>query len=106
MKNNSPVKNDIIFASVNDALGDPSIERADEYPDYEIKIKDPVVFRGMNSVELRVLEVDETSKSMRVRFHAMDKFNRRVSTGRAIFVTYLSMQNTVSHIIRKLLTLG
>lgn len=98
-----PVKNDIIFASVNNALGDPTIQNAAEYPEYKITIKDPVVLRGMDSVELLVLEVDDSDKTIRVGFHAMDKFNPRVSTPRAIYITYLSMQNTVRHIFRKLL---
>ena len=97
----SPAKNEIIFASVNDALGEPSLQSAAEYPDYKINIKDPLVLRSMDSVELRVLEVDESIKSLCVSFHAMDKFNPRVSTPRAIYVTYLSMQNTVRHVFRK-----
>lgn len=104
MKNHSPVKNDIVIASVNDSLGKPSIRAVDEYPDYEITIKEPAVLRGMDSVELRVLEADNINKTMRVSFHAMDKFNPQVSTGRVIMVTYTSMRNTVHHIFRKLLS--
>ena len=98
-----PIKNEIIFASVKNALGEPSIQSSVEYPDFKIRIKDPVVLRRINSVELRVLEVDENNKTMRVSFHAVDKFNPRVSTPRAIYITYLSMQNTVRHIFRNFL---
>ena len=98
-----PAKNEIIFATVKNALGEPSIQSSVEYPEYKIRIKDPVVLRGMDRVELRVLEVDESNKTMRVSFHAMDKFNPRVSTPRAIYVTYLSMQNTVRQIFRNIL---
>lgn len=104
MKNNSPVKNDIVIASVNDSLGSPSFDGVNEYPDYRVTIKEPAVLRGMDSVELRVLEVDDNNKTMRVSFHAMDKFNPQVSTGRIIMVTYTTMRNTVNHIFRKLLS--
>ena len=94
--------NDIIVASVTDSLGKPEINKIEGYEDFSATIKQPEVLRGMDSVELRVLEVDEVNKKIRVSFHAMDKFNPKVSTPRAIYVTYQSMQNTVSQIFRKL----
>ena len=96
-------KNDIIVASVIDSLGEPVINEIQGYEGYTASIKQAEVLRGMDSVELRVLEVDEGNKKIRVSFHAMDKFNPKVSTPRAIYVTYQSMQNTVSQIFRKLL---
>ena len=98
----SPKRNDIIVASVADSLGAPVITEIQGYQAYSAIIKQPEVLRGMDSVELRVLEVDEDNKKIKVSFHAMDKFNPMVSTPRAIYVTYQSMQNTVSQIFRKL----
>jgi len=103
-ENNSLAKNDIVIASVIDTLGEPSIGNIEKYPNYTATMKEPAVLRGMDSVELRVLEVDHENKSLRVAFHAMDKFNPQVSTGRIIMVTYTSMRNTVNHIFRKLLS--
>ena len=90
------------MASVIDSLGEPIINEIQGYPDYTANIKQAEVLRGMDSAELRVLEVDEENKKIKVCFHAMDKFNPNVSTGRIINVTYQSMQNTVSQIFRKL----
>ena len=95
-------KNDIIIASVIDSLGEPVINKIEGYEIYTTIIKEPRVLTGMDSVELRVLECDEENKTIKVSFHAMDKFNPKVSTPRAIFVTYQSMQNTVAQIFRKL----
>jgi ribosomal protein S1 len=95
-------RNDIIVASVADSLGEPVISEIQGYEDYTASIKQPEVLSGMDSVELRVLEVDEDNKKIKVGFHAMVKFNPMVSTPRAIYVTYQSMQNTVSQIFRKL----
>ncbi len=95
-------RNDIIVASVTDSLGMPVIKEIQGYKNYTASIKQAEVLRGMDSVELRVLEVDEHNKKIKASFHAMDKFNPKVSTARAIYVTYQSMQNTVSQIFRKL----
>ncbi len=95
-------KNDIIIASVADSLGEPVITTIQDFEDYSASIKQPEVLRGMDSVELRVLEVDDDHKTVKVSFHAMHKFNPQVSTARAIYVTYQSMQNTVTQIFRNL----
>lgn len=95
-------RNDIIVASVADSLGEPVITEIQGYENYTASIKQAEILRGMDSVELRVLEVDEDNKKIKVSFHAMDKFNPKVSTGRIINVTYQSMQNTVTQIFRKL----
>lgn len=95
-------KNDIVIASVTDSLGDPEINQIEGFEKYTATIKQAEVLRGMDSVELRVLEFDEEKKEIKVSFHAMNKFNPKVSTPRAIFVTYQSMQNTVAQIFRKL----
>jgi len=95
-------RNDIIIASVADSLGEPVITEIQGYENYTASIRQAEVLRGMDSAELRVLEVDEENKKIKVCFHAMDKFNPKVSTGRIINVTYQSMQNTVSQIFRKL----
>ena len=95
-------RNDIIVASVTDSLGEPMINTIEGYEEYTAIIKKSEVLRGMDSVELRVLEFDENKKTVNVSFHAMDKFNPMVSTSRAIYVTYQTMQNTVSQIFRKL----
>ena len=101
-KTNVLKRNDIVVASVTDSLGEPVINKIEGYEGYTAIIKKPEVLRGMDSVELRVLELDEENKKISVSFHAMDKFNPMVSSPRAIYVTYQSMQNTVSQIFRKL----
>ncbi|MEC4717438.1 hypothetical protein OO008_19825 [Cocleimonas sp. KMM 6895] len=95
-------RNDIVIATVIDSLGDPKISEIQGYKEYTASIRQPEVLRGMDSAELRVLEVDEENRKIKVCFHAVDKFNPNVSTGRIINVTYQSMQNTVSQIFRNL----
>lgn len=96
-------KNSIIFAQVSDPLADPKIKSLSDYPNYSAVIKTPLTLRGMDEAEVRVLEVDENKKEICVVFHASSILNTQVSTGRAIMLTYISMQNTVYQVFRKLL---
>ena len=98
-------KNNIIIASVDDSLASPSLQNIVGHPSYNALIKDPRVLRGLDKVELRVLDVDHQKMTVHVAFHAVDTFNPQVSTGRIIFVTYQSMQNTVYHILNRFLRL-
>lgn len=96
-------KNNIIFAEISDSLGEPKIQLLVDYPNYTATIKTPLELRGIDEAELRILEVDENKKEIRVCFHASSVLNPQVSTGRAILITYVSMKNTVYQIFRKLL---
>ncbi len=59
---------------------------------------------GIDEAELRVIAFDNKSKTVDVAFHASSILNPEVSTGRAVMLTYSSMRNTVTHILRKLLS--
>lgn len=95
-------KNDIINALIDDSLGEPRIASLPDYPEYTATIHNPLVLRGIDQAELRVLEVDEEHKKLRVCFHASVRLNPKVSTGRAILLAYISMRNTAYHAIWKL----
>jgi len=97
-----PKKNTIILARIKDSLGTPEIESLLDYPNFQAIIKDPAVLRGIDIAELRVLEVIQSGKKIKVCLHASSVLNPNVSTGRAIFITYFSMRNTATHIIRNL----
>ena len=100
-KVNTPLKkNSIILARISDSLGKPAIESIIDYPDFHATIKDSAVLRGIDIAELRVLDIDNKTKQLRVCLHASSVLNPQVSTGRAIFITYFSMRNTAIHIIR------
>ena len=89
---------------MNDSLGSPKIEYLVDYPNYQANLKDNRVLWGVNEAELRVIAFDNKSKIVNVAFHASSVLNPDVSTGRAIMLTYSSMRNTVTQILRKLLS--
>lgn len=97
-----PKKNSIIQAYIIDPLGSPKIGQLVDLPEYQAIIKSAVVLRGIKVAELRVLSVDKTNKVLRVCLHASSVLDSRVSTGRAIYITYFSMRNTVAHILRNM----
>jgi len=102
-KVNTPLKkNTIILARISDSLGKPAIDLIIDHPDFRATIKDSAVLRGIDIAELRVLEVDNKAKQLRVCLHASSVLNPQVSTGRAIFITYFSMRNTAAYIIRNM----
>jgi hypothetical protein len=98
----APEKNQIIVARVTDSLGNPAVDHPDGYPDYQILFKQPLELRGIDNVELRVLDTDTANKTIRACFHAVAKFNPQVSNARAILLTYISMKNTAYQVIREL----
>ncbi len=89
---------------MSDSLGSPKIEYLIDYPNYQVRLKDTRVLWGVNEAELRVIAFDNNSKTIDVAFHASSVLNPDVSTGRSIMLTYSSMKNTVTHILRKLLS--
>lgn len=94
--------NDIIIGRVVDALGTPKISELIDYPEYSYTLSNPKELRGIDEVELRVLDIDPEKKQVRVALHAAAKINPETSTGRIIFITYFSMRNTSLHVFRQL----
>jgi len=95
-------KDDIIKATITDSLGQPAINTLIDYPDYSAEIKNPAVLRGITVAELRVLDIDERHQKIRVSLHGYETLNPKVSTARAIYISYFTMRNTVAHILRSL----
>ncbi len=97
-----PQKESLIKAVINDSLGSPSINQLIDFPGYNARIKQPEVLRGIDIAELRILAVNEASKEISVALHGYEKLNPQVSTPRAIYISYFTMQKTVSRILRHL----
>jgi len=95
-------KGQIILAKVNNSLSAPEVQSLVDCPQYQVCLKDSRVLWGVDEAELRITKVDNTQKTVEVTFHASSILNPNVSTGRAILLTYTSMKNTVTYILRSL----
>jgi len=94
----------IVLAEVNDSLGQPQISGLIDNPAYKTSITEPLILRGVDIAELRVLSVNNTDKEVKLAFHASSVLNPNTSTGRIIMLTYSSMRNTVFIIFKNLLS--
>ncbi len=90
------------MANVSNSLHSPKVKSLQNYPNYRVQLKDYRVLCGIDEVELRVISFSHEKKIIQAIFHASSVLNPAVSTGRAILLTYLSMRNTVTQIIRRL----